>query len=280
MTQITDPDTFFNRFLQVKSVSEGHALIADADNEAQITRLFVQRIIQRARAQREENPVKAREMLDMLAYAVSRVNNPLLRGDVLAYRADWERTSEQPERYPWLYVAALEEYCQVPSQAPGEIARCLFNAAGDQDSVLLDRINLAGLAHDLGQLAYAQDEIKKARALAEQLGDRKGLAHADHLQANLAADTGRLAEAMDAYLRAFDAAQSLNEPKLLTDITLGLGLRHYARGELESASEKLATALQDYLSLNNAEGQAVALSNLGLVYLANGDLVLQPHLSL
>ena len=127
MTQITDPDTFFNRFLQVKSVSEGHALIADADNEAQITRLFVQRIIQRARAQREENPVKAREMLDMLAYAVSRVNNPLLRGDVLAYRADWERTSEQPERYPWLYVAALEEYCQVPSQAPGEIARCLFN---------------------------------------------------------------------------------------------------------------------------------------------------------
>ncbi len=64
---MTDPDTFFNRFLQVKSVSEGHALIAD--NTIQITRLFIQRIIQRVHTQREENPVKAREMLDMLAYA-------------------------------------------------------------------------------------------------------------------------------------------------------------------------------------------------------------------
>src|SRR5439155_7998352 len=101
MSTIADPDTFLNQLLLVTSLAEANALIAD--NREHITRLFIQRVFQAAHDQREADPTAARGLLDVLVYAVKQLDDPLLMGDMLAYRADWERHEGQSDRLPWLY---------------------------------------------------------------------------------------------------------------------------------------------------------------------------------
>jgi hypothetical protein len=120
-----DPDTFFNQLLLINSVEEADALIAA--NQDHITRHFIRRVFESAYRLWEQNPEEVRGMLNVLTYAVNQLGAPLLMGDLLILRADWERRFEQSDRFRWLYAAALEEYRKLPDQAPSEIVVCLFN---------------------------------------------------------------------------------------------------------------------------------------------------------
>ena len=150
------------------SVSEGHALIAD--KAAQMTRLFVQRIIQGARAQREKNPVKAHEMLDMLGAAVhgdrgeftaagellqealqiaKRIENPILLGTLLTSMG---LIAEKAGHFGQAVQLTRDgiELCQQASHLLGE-------ATGWR--------NLGTLYMSVGEIKLAQESLKQALAL-------------------------------------------------------------------------------------------------------------------
>lgn len=145
-------------------------------------------------------------------------------------------------------------------------------AADEQSNILLDRLNLAATAMDLEQRDLARAQLEATWVLAEQIGDKLGQARTSYLLANLAADSGDLLTALGLYEKAKLGAETLHDHKLIADIQLGFGLTRYALGELGTASNSLTAALEQYVQIQDLEGQASAFGNLGLVHLANGGL--------
>ena len=145
-------------------------------------------------------------------------------------------------------------------------------AADEKSKVVLDRLNLASTAMDLGQRDLARAHLEATQVQAKQIGDKLGQARTNYLLANLAADSGDPLTALGLYEKTKLEAESLQDRKLIADIQLGVGLTYYALGELATASNSLTAALEEYVQFQDSEGQASAFSNLGLVHLANGGL--------
>jgi tetratricopeptide (TPR) repeat protein len=251
-----DPDTFFNQLLLINSVEEADALIAA--NQDHFTRHFIRRVFEAAYQLLEHNPEEVQGMLNVLTYAVNQLAAPLLMGDLLILRADWERRFEQSDRFPWLYAAALDEYRKVPDQAVSEIAVCLFN---------------------LGLAFFQRGEFKQAidfleQAIHHNLATRQPAmaVKALHLRGRIAHIQGDLAGAQARFNQALAIAEQHN---LINDV-LGqlnnLGMLHVERGELDTAEECYRQVLERSQAIDYTLGEAMATGNLGIIALERSSL--------
>lgn len=295
MDESSAADEFFNQLLLVTSLENANALI-DASRE-HVTRLFLRRVFEAARLERQASAEQARAMLNVLHYAVNRIADPLVLGDELALRAEWERQNEQSDRFLYLYAAALETYQRVPTQASPEIALCLFNlglacfqsADFARAGTYLDQ----AIAHDLasqlipqaidalhlrGRIADVQGNLDDARAyfaralkLAEEHGLEANVLSERNSLAILDFKRGDLDSARTQFEQTLERARTQNAQMVEALATGNLGLIALARANLDRAETWFSEARTLHTALGNVEGEATSQGNLGLVAARRGD---------
>jgi len=125
----------------------------------------------------------------------------------------------------------------------------------------------------LGEWQDARIAYERALALKRQVGDRWGEVATLNALANLLQHGGQpLPEVFGYYQRALELAAELGDPDGQAVVLNGMGLVHYAQGQLDQAQE----CFVQMQTLAQAQGQrdweAVALHNLGSIAWARGQL--------
>jgi CHAT domain-containing protein len=160
-----------------------------------------------------------------------------------------------------------------PDSGESSLARsqALATTIGDVRVQANDRIALAGLSEDRGDLAVAREHYRRALALQERIGDSRGMAAAYNNLGLLAQDVGDLDEAR----RQFAAALELNrrdgrDEVAATNLVNLAGLASLG-GDFAQAERMYRDALATWRSRGEWADAASALHGLGQLEIRRGD---------
>ncbi len=127
----------------------------------------------------------------------------------------------------------------------------------------------------LNQLAYRYDGYKtdsarilaeKARTLAENLDDKRGLARSYINIGNINETKGQYMTAQQAHLRGIELAQSIGDKSLAARAYNGLGIVYWDKGEYQSALKSYLQSLQLYEELKDTTNTARAVNNIAIIH--------------
>jgi tetratricopeptide (TPR) repeat protein len=157
-------------------------------------------------------------------------------------------------------------------------ARRLYQESLDIAQQLGDRAGIARTLHNLGILAHRQGDYVEARRLyqesldiKQQLGDRLGVATTLHQLGMLAQDQGNYAEACRLYQESLDIKQQLGN-RAGVEYTLGqMGSLAYAQGDLGEARRLYDQVCIVSQQAGDRPSVAVALRSLGMLAQNQGD---------
>jgi putative nucleotidyltransferase with HDIG domain len=136
---------------------------------------------------------------------------------------------------------------------------------GAAASAILRRI--ARTYIDEGQFDAGLDCAAAAQAVAEQLGEASGVAHAMNLTAAAYWQRGDLEAAETLYKEARVVALRANDERLQAMIAQNLGIIANMRGNVEAALEYYEASLRTYRALGGVEQYVgLVLNNMGLAY--------------
>jgi len=117
-----------------------------------------------------------------------------------------------------------------------------------------------------GEPRTAIDAFSNALALAEELGDATGAAHATNGLAAAEQQLGNLDRSEELYVRARVAAAAAGDDRLIAMIDQNLGTVANIRGNFAAALRSYQASLRRYQALSLHELEAQVLNNLGMLY--------------
>jgi tetratricopeptide (TPR) repeat protein len=131
-----------------------------------------------------------------------------------------------------------------------------------------------GLAYfATGKMNTAYQYLMRARDMAEELGDRKGLAYALTWLSVTAAFVGKLEEGLDAGKRAVEIGKSFPSDQYLSFKGLtGIALVHMMMGDLRSALADAQTLLDYGRKHSNARSLVLGYTCMAAVHFFKGDV--------
>jgi tetratricopeptide (TPR) repeat protein len=122
---------------------------------------------------------------------------------------------------------------------------------------------LGEVAHDRGRLDDAEGWYRKALAVAEELGDKSGIAPSYHMFGRVAQRRGRLDDAEQWYRKALAIREELGNAPDMVAIFHQLGMVAQHGGRLDDAEEWYHKALAVVEELGDEPGKAAIYHQLG-----------------
>ncbi|MEM6654984.1 MAG: tetratricopeptide repeat protein [Planctomycetota bacterium] len=147
-------------------------------------------------------------------------------------------------------------------------------AGNDQSRLSVAYGNLGLVYRTRGDLALAEEMLKKSLAIVEELGLKQSMAS---LYGNLGViykTRGDLALAEEMHKKSLAINEELGRKEGMASDYGNLGLIYRTRGDLALAEEMLKKSLAISEELGRKEGMASGYGNLGLIYQTRGDLAL------
>jgi tetratricopeptide (TPR) repeat protein len=201
-------------------------------------------------------------------------------GEALARIDEVERLARAAPGEPWateeLRVARVNravayERLGAYREALAEVEQVAGLGAGDPQRAATLALNVAVLYRNLGDPWRALDELERARALVEPLGDRSMLA-------TLAVNRGMIRllnleqpeAAREEFAAALDLATIAGDRGEQSRARLGLGRAQLALGALDAAQEQFRSVLADAAGSGGAEARWRARGGLGRIAAARG----------
>jgi|GEM_PF-5516872 len=106
--------------------------------------------------------------------------------------------------------------------------------------------------------------------MAEELGDRRGIASAYHQLGIISQETGEYERAKSYFERSLMMAEELGDRRGIASVYHNLGLLAQKQGDLITAESLYIKSLQIEESIGNLQGKAITLNNLGNLFERNG----------
>ena len=129
-----------------------------------------------------------------------------------------------------------------------------------------------------GELAALQGDYPATRAwteeslaIAQALGDRRGIAYARELLGYVSQLQGDLSSAQALYEESLATMRELGDKPCIASSLNGLGNLAQLRGDLPSARTRYEEALSIGRELRDRRGMSIAISNLGTLAVSQGD---------
>lgn len=136
-------------------------------------------------------------------------------------------------------------------------------------SVLFD---LGFALYELGKLDSAESVAQSLRVTAAARGDTTRLAEAYYLLGRIAFNRARYDSALSYQTQSLEFARHAGSRKTEADALRQLGVLFWYQGKLDVALQSYyEPALELYRKMNDKNGEATALSNIGLVHQQRGD---------
>ncbi len=131
--------------------------------------------------------------------------------------------------------------------------------------------NLGVIHQDQGEYEKAIEKYNLSLKIAEELGDKSGIAITLHQLGMIHQDQGEYEKAIEKYNLSLKIAEELGNKSGIAITLHQLGNIHYAQGEYEKAIEKYNLSLKIKEELGNKSGIAITLGQLGRIYEAQGE---------
>ncbi len=131
------------------------------------------------------------------------------------------------------------------------------------------------LVRVLNQLAYRYDGIKtdsalilakRAFSIAEQIGDKRGLARACINIGNINETKGQYKTAQESHLQGIAIAESIGDSSIMARGLNGLGIVYWDKGEYQSALQSYLRSLTVYEALRDTTNTARAVNNIAILH--------------
>lgn len=148
----------------------------------------------------------------------------------------------------------------------------LFEDYGDRLGVA-EVITWQGIeAHKAGEPEHAQKLLERAFALYDEVGSPRGTAYVQIRLGHLHSDRKRPDEARHLYESALATSRKVGDQRGISEALTSLGIFAWIEeGDLDQAQDWLTTAEEISSRIDDREGQAFALANLGGVYAARNE---------
>ncbi len=182
----------------------------------------------------------------------------------------------------WLYTTIRQADRQQTAGQPDQAAHTYQRALAylqDQPETEWTRENIAVMYHQLGMAAQdrgrldeAEDWLRRAIRIREELGLRDLLATDYHQLGNTAYLRGRLDEAEDWYRKALTIDEELGNRPGMASTYHQLGITAWRRGRLDEADDWYRQALTINEELGNRPGMAGSYYQLGITAQRRGRL--------
>ena len=157
-------------------------------------------------------------------------------------------------------------------------ARRLYQESLDIAQQLGDRAGVAQTLHNLGMLAQDQGDYAEARRLyqesldiKQQLADRAGIAKTLHQLGNVAYLQGGYSEVRRLYQESLDIAQQLGDRPGVAKTLFQLGMLLETDGKLDEALALYRESMQIDVELNNQPDLAIDYETIGRVLIVQGQ---------
>ena len=147
-----------------------------------------------------------------------------------------------------------------------------FETVGDRAALAAVRSRLAMLLEQQGRYAEGLQHGKEALRLRRALGNRAAIAHAENVVGWAYARLGQYEEGLRHCRRGLDLATETGSRSLAADILDSLGMITLAMGKHEQALSWYQQALAAFRDNEDSRGMFSALTGIGDVYLAAGEL--------
>jgi len=134
------------------------------------------------------------------------------------------------------------------------------------------RIQVAGLARELGDLERATDEAHRAYHLVEKLGEPELLASALNERVGVSLTAGRMTEALELAERTLLLRREIGDPAETAKILNNIGLINARTGRYADALAYYMESLRLKEEMGDDHSAASTLNNLAIVRFEMGDL--------
>lgn len=134
---------------------------------------------------------------------------------------------------------------------------------------LIDRLGI--LLRAWGDYSEALSQIQRGHKLAEEIGDREGIALFLHHLGVLYLDRGEYEQALEHYEKARRIFEELGDLAGVANSLGQIGVLHKNRGEYEQARQHYELALRIFERLDNRMGIAISMHNIGILHQVRGE---------
>jgi tetratricopeptide (TPR) repeat protein len=142
---------------------------------------------------------------------------------------------------------------------------------GDEPALLRALLLLGGTAVRMGEPDEGEHLLRRARTLAERLGDRRGLADAVYRRADLLIQTGQWQRGRAEFLAALDLVEPDQDRWLHGRVLRGLAISSVRMGRPSEAVHWLEEAVSGYRATGDRMNELVTSSNLLTAYYELGS---------
>jgi CHAT domain-containing protein/tetratricopeptide (TPR) repeat protein len=122
-----------------------------------------------------------------------------------------------------------------------------------------------------GDYAQALTIYQLALQLAEQLGDKAGMADALRGIGAINFSQGEYAQALDYHQRSLKLAEDLGNKELMARVLRNIGNVRYAQGDYKQSLDYYQRSLKLTEELGDEAGSANTMGNIGSIHIAQGD---------
>ena len=168
----------------------------------------------------------------------------------------------------WRYVSSEEEFAAALVAAKTDEGR-KARLAGEKELITVELqralvVQGDGLVNQ-GNYAQAMGIYQVALSIAEQFGDKTGIATALNGTGNVYRYQGRYAQALELFQKSLKLAEETGDKQVITRALGNIGVTHKAQGNYEQALEYYQKSLKLAEEIGDAKGVARVLSNIGVV---------------
>jgi CHAT domain-containing protein len=150
-------------------------------------------------------------------------------------------------------------------------ARALAEQFGNRSLLASISVSIAAAYSLDGDTRHAERFLRAAIELSEQSGERNVAATARNNLGNLLATQRRHPEALAMYRKALEQARAAGDRGLATKVTINMARTHVDRGDLQRAQQTLKPVLFTTRQLSASHEKAYALISIGRLYVRVAD---------
>jgi CHAT domain-containing protein/Tfp pilus assembly protein PilF len=151
------------------------------------------------------------------------------------------------------------------------LARNIAEQIGDRAGMADTLINIGNVHFSQGALAQALEHYQKSLALSEALGDRAGVSAALNSVGNVHYNQGDYAQALEHYQKSLTLSEALGDKIGIIRALFNIGLIQNNKGDYAQALETFHKILALSEALGNKAGIGRALNAIGDVHSRQGD---------
>ena len=174
----------------------------------------------------------------------------------------------------WRSALAEDDLAEALTRAEREAERAALLAA-EKDLATVELVRaLSGQGDRFakrGENPRALKAYSVAHSLAEQLGDRREIAHTLHNLGHIHRVQGNFAPAMEYFQKALAINEALGEQAGIGRALIGIGLVHWLQGNFTQALEHYRKSLTIFEARNDGTAVATLLNNIGNIHRYRGD---------